>query len=485
MPGVPRSSGCRRCKARKIKMQCDQKWPQCNACQKRGVACPGPSAMLKFVPDGLQSDHRRPLDQDGYGTEPHQLQLQFQSQTPSPRFPPTTIADGVAARLVLHLNSAPNRGMIIQTKYLKHLPKRFSEFPCLRDAIYLFCSVWADFCRHVPLVEFVTMPAYGRAIRSLRLTLESPNAMTVETLAAITILQRTEDLFNPARRTMLHEKGITILLAAMGPPKPGDELYTSLVCENYGILVPYWILTGWRNIMNDPPWRDAISNAMYDYSELKQMKVPLRSALFRLTGICAKMLDLIGYRQSLWKPAESTTVLPSVEDITEEFRRTDKEAQIITSDFLKNMFEVGEATEEKDPTSITGISYHLSSLHVAQALIAFFGFRVCILRMRYDWSHAHGHSDEAELLIELRALCVQVWNFIPYFCRYEAFVAVTSTRRALVLTFELAIPEEKERLLDIYIGLDSYRKRLPEDRALIEREILSLARSLTGRAPLQ
>lgn len=36
---------------------------------------------------------------------------------------------------------------------------------------------------------------------------------------------------------MLHEKGITILLAAMGPPKPDDGFYTSLVCENYGILV--------------------------------------------------------------------------------------------------------------------------------------------------------------------------------------------------------------------------------------------------------
>ncbi|CAI6093214.1 unnamed protein product [Clonostachys chloroleuca] len=482
MPGVPRSRGCRTCK-------CDQYWPQCGACHRRGVTCPGPSTLLKFVPDGLHSDHKHALgkaiDQDGDGKEPRQLQPQLPSRTPSPQFPLTTIADGIAARLVLHLNSAPDRGMIVQTKYLKHLPKRLSEFPCLCDVIYLFCSVWADFRRRVPLVEFVTMPAYGRAIKSLRQALGSRNAFTVERLAAITILQRTEDLFNPGRRTMLHEKGITILLAAMGPPKPDDGFYTSLVCENYGILVPYWILTGWRNIMNDPPWRDAISNAIYDYPELEQMKAPLKSALFQLTGICAKMPDLIRYRRSLWNPSESTTVSPGLEDITEEFRRTDHEAGTITSGFLNKMFELGEATEERDPTSITGTSYHISNLHAAQGLIAFFGFRVGILRMRYDWSCAHGLPDKTDLLRDLRALCVQVWNFIPYFCRYEAFVAVTSSQRGIILTYELATTEQKERLLDIYIDLDSYRKRLPEDRALVEMEIVSLARLLTGRMPLQ
>ncbi|CAH0036567.1 unnamed protein product [Clonostachys solani] len=482
MPGVPRSRGCRTCK-------CDQNWPQCRACQRRGATCPGPSTLLKFVPDGLHPNHKRVLggaiDQDGDGNETHQLQLQLPSRTPSPQSPPTTIADSVAARLVLHLNSAPDRGIIIQTKHLKHVPKRLSEFPCLRDVIYLFCSVWADFCRRVPLVEFVTMPAYGRAIKSLRQTLDSRNAIAVETLAAITILQRTEDLFNPGRRTMLHEKGITILLAAMGPPKPDDEFYTSLVCENYGILVPYWILTGWKNIMNDPPWRDAISNAMSDYPELKQMKAPIKSALYQLTGIYAKMPDLIRYRQSLWKPTESTKVSPNLKDITEEFRRTDEEAGTITSGLLNNMFELGEATKKRDPTSITGTSYHPSNLPAAQGLVAFLAFRVCILRMRYDWSCAHGLPDEADLLRDLRALCAQVWSFIPYFCRYKAFVAVTSLQRGIILTYELATPKQKERLLDIYIDLGSYRKRLPEDRALVEREIVSLARLLTGRMPLQ
>ncbi|CAG9991197.1 unnamed protein product [Clonostachys byssicola] len=224
---------------------------------------------------------------------------------------------------------------------------------------------------------------------------------------------------------------------------------------------------------------------MYDYPELKQMKVPLKSALFQLTGICAKMPDLIRYRQSLWKPTESTTVSPGLEDITEEFRRTDQEAGTITSGFLNKMFELGEATEEKDPTSITGTSYHISNLQAAQGLIAFFGFRVCILRMRYDWSCAHGLPNTTELLRDLKALCVQVWNFIPYFCRYEAFVAVTSSQRGIILTYELATLEQKERLLDIYIDLDSYRKRLPEDRALVEMEIVSLARLMTGRMPLQ
>lgn len=149
----------------------------------------------------------------------------------------TTVADRVAANLVHHLYNAPERGMITQTATLTEFPQRLAANASLRDSIALLCSVWGRFRRGQPAVEFITMPEYGRAIRSLSRTLQSDQVFTAETLAAITMLQRSEDLFDPGQRQFRHEQGLTSLLEKIGPPEPGDLFYGSIVCETYSILV--------------------------------------------------------------------------------------------------------------------------------------------------------------------------------------------------------------------------------------------------------
>ncbi|KAF2238936.1 hypothetical protein EV356DRAFT_516814 [Viridothelium virens] len=46
MVGVPKSSGCKTCKKRRLK--CDESWPECLRCQKIGKPCPGTTSLLTF-----------------------------------------------------------------------------------------------------------------------------------------------------------------------------------------------------------------------------------------------------------------------------------------------------------------------------------------------------------------------------------------------------------------------------------------------------
>jgi hypothetical protein len=123
------------------------------------------------------------------------------------------------------------------TRYLKDLPKRLSQHPSLRDTVSLFYRVWTDHCRQKPAVDFINLPEYGKAIRSLRLALSSDQAFTTETLASATILHRVEEVFNPSRHKVLHQQGIASLLNAVGKPRPNDKFQATLMAEIYIIMV--------------------------------------------------------------------------------------------------------------------------------------------------------------------------------------------------------------------------------------------------------
>lgn len=123
------------------------------------------------------------------------------------------------------------------TRYLKDLPKRLAQHPSLRDTVSLFYRVWADHCRQKPAVDFINLPEYGKAIRSLRLALSGDQAFTTETLASATILHRAEEVFNPSRHKVLHQQGIASLVTAVGKPRLNDEFQATLMAEIYIIMV--------------------------------------------------------------------------------------------------------------------------------------------------------------------------------------------------------------------------------------------------------
>lgn len=80
---------------------------------------------------------------------------------------------------------------------------------------------------------------YGKAIRSLSETLQSDQAFTMETMASIVILQKTEDLFNPDPNHFQHEHGLSMMMSRVGPPVTEDTFHSSIVGELYALLVRY------------------------------------------------------------------------------------------------------------------------------------------------------------------------------------------------------------------------------------------------------
>ncbi|CAH0054975.1 unnamed protein product [Clonostachys solani] len=478
MPGIPRSRGCSNCKLRRVK--CDETWPSCERCKRHGIVCTGPTELIKFVHRGRHPNHRLPVQPSAGGSgdpsqSPFQLQCVSQSSIPGtvrqahsgymmsfrlaqPRPTMTTSADRIAARLVHHLDNAPERQMIMQTARLEDFPVRLEGNASLRDSIALLCSVWASYRSRAPPTEFINMPLYGKAIRSLSRTLDTGQAISVETLASIAILQRTEDLFDPGDRRFMHEKGIATLLARLGPPKPNDKFYASLLCECYSILVPYWVKTDWNNMLDDPAWKDAIVACMTDYIGIEELQPMLASSLTQYNHVSQRLPEIMRGMRTINNPsgkAPGFDVSPLISKMATELRDMEAAAGETSSSAMEKAMELKAVTEVNDSTFIHGTCYHFSSTNLVQSLISFVSLHLCLLQLRYKWSSAYQLSDSQALCASFETRCYQLWKFIPFVRKVKLFLA-NIHQDAFALTLEIANEKEKKYLLDLFKELDSY-----------------------------
>lgn len=159
---------------------------------------------------------------------------------------PTTTADRLAVRLVGYFDRGPSRDPSVVLTYFKLLPQRLDQSAALRDSIALFCSCWSNFQRGVPGGHFMDYNLYGKSLRSLQRALNDPTEqLSCETLAATTILDRTEIFFDAKRsyKKAVHVAGIVALLIKRGPPKLNDDLDIHLALENQGRLVSSLLAT--------------------------------------------------------------------------------------------------------------------------------------------------------------------------------------------------------------------------------------------------
>ncbi|VUC34803.1 unnamed protein product [Clonostachys rosea] len=459
MPG-PRSKGCAICKIRKIK--CDQQWPTCSPCRRKGATCPGPAPLVRHG-----TTDRKPNSTDG------KIPLS------TPRSAPSTLADHVAAQLVRHLKTAPDRGIVIQTRYLKDLPKRLSQNSSLRDTISLFYTVWANHCRQKPAVDFITLPEYGKAIRSLRLALSSDQAFTIETLASATILHRAEEVFNPSHHKVMHQQGIASLMAAIGKPNRNDEFQTTLMAEIFIIMVPHSVATGWKNNLNTPDWKDAIEKNLSSCIQNEEARSQFRLTLRKCGDMVSRLPTLV---HMIRTSGPGVGQDERKAELKKEFQKTIMGLQRRIIALVGKLIQVGEITEEKDPKSIAGTSYSFSSVTLAQMLLSMQSFHLGFARMLYDWSLAEHFPDVGAQYQNLKELCVHIWKHIKFLRNLEPFVA-SATPRGLYITLELANPEQKSHLLDLFAEINCFLRRLSSDREEMERQILSQARLLTGRRP--
>lgn len=128
--------------------------------------------------------------------------------------------------------------LLIESGCFTLLPARLGESTALRDCTALFASTWAKFRRGLSIEDVTDRQLYGKALRSLHSALNKQQ-FNCQTLAAITVMERFEIMFDPGRplNWSAHRKGMITLMATRGPPTSGDEMDIILALDNYLLIV--------------------------------------------------------------------------------------------------------------------------------------------------------------------------------------------------------------------------------------------------------
>lgn len=121
------------------------------------------------------------------------------------------------------------------------LPMRMGHSAALRDCADLFLSAWANFQRGLPCAAVTDGRLYAKALRSLRCALDDQQTPGVDIVAALTLLERHEIMFDLSRPFYhsIHTGGLCAVMERRGPPNPSDELDVQLNLANYSLLVRY------------------------------------------------------------------------------------------------------------------------------------------------------------------------------------------------------------------------------------------------------
>ncbi|OGM51296.1 hypothetical protein ABOM_000185 [Aspergillus bombycis] len=270
MVGVSNSKGCRMCVNRRIK--CDETRPQCLRCIKRGCECPGYNRHFKFrdQTQALQQRYRRePLGCPS--RTPPRVQRQEQTQ-------PAELSE-----LIIDEVFAPGltfAALDIQTK------ERFNDFLDYYFPAYSIWSSllevnWMDFVRqqgltcpqaliwairalntfHMGVVRgdkgviACGRHMYGRGIKHLAYILQTPAALTDETLAAAILLGGYEMLDESCKNSwVLHCGGIRYLICARGPAAHKHGIGRTLLLSFRNFLVTEAFRQGGPCFLEKPEW---------------------------------------------------------------------------------------------------------------------------------------------------------------------------------------------------------------------------------------
>lgn len=173
----------------------------------------------------------------------------------------TSLEHQAGARLVNSLEGDPS--LLTLFNFLQHMPSRFAHSPCLRDVAILFCSTHSALRRGgSPSTDVSIMRDYGRALRTLRQTLEVAKDLELETLASVALLSRAESVFNPfwTPFNRAHAEAVASFVVKLGHPKPDDVFHMDvlfqsvedLVCSPVGQSSPQSFLPNFDKTLTSP-----------------------------------------------------------------------------------------------------------------------------------------------------------------------------------------------------------------------------------------
>ncbi|KAE8409789.1 hypothetical protein BDV37DRAFT_267467 [Aspergillus pseudonomiae] len=295
MTGASNSKGCRMCVNRRIK--CDETRPQCLRCIKRGCECPGYDRHFKFrdQTQALQQRYRR--EPPGPSRTPPRVQKQKQAR-------PTELSE-----LIIDEVFAPGltfAALDIQTK------ERFNDFLDYYFPAYSIWSSrlevdWMDFVRqqgltcpqaliwairalntfHMGVVRgnkgviACGRHMYGRGIKHLAYILQTPAALTDETLAAAILLGAYEMLDESCKNSwVLHCGGVRHLMCARGPAAHKHGIGRTLLFCFRNFLAKEAFRQGESCFLENPEWSLTVNESSSTENEGNEYDLVDHAVLF-------------------------------------------------------------------------------------------------------------------------------------------------------------------------------------------------------------
>ncbi|CAH0050370.1 unnamed protein product, partial [Clonostachys solani] len=424
MPGVVKSTACQACKLRKIKASYETQNLQRLSDMANLFSFGAESSVIKIGQHFVNNDQNQvqrdlPIEHaEGSGvlklrqSRPYRLPKRnkdpsgaesqspqalghynaFRFQTSTPRADLTTRADRVASRLVHHIKGERDWGWVFSMQYLQHLPKRLSESPSLRDTVALFCSVLGDYRRGREASEFLTLPSYGKALNSLRRALKTGQGLKIETVASI----------------MMLEQAIATMIQKIGPPRADNQLHLGLVSDSYGTLAVHFLKTGRDNFLSQDPWKGIIEENISSLLENKEAQPHLKMLLVLCNEGFGNLPKFVRRCQMVHFGSRDSESAEKAAQLMCSLADMERALEFAYLELFEKTADLGLICDRTDPNSITGSSYELSSVYLAQFLVSSLGLQFYMLRMLYDCSIVYDPDETPGLYVKLTELCVKL-----------------------------------------------------------------------------
>ncbi|KAL6689676.1 hypothetical protein J3F84DRAFT_354013 [Trichoderma pleuroticola] len=498
MRGIPTSKRCQRCKRRKIK--CDQKWPTCTPCYHVDAVCSGSPTEAKFVYNGIHATTNR-ADCVAPVTS---TSLQVPSRAPShaaivaiksrdisggatysvlrlpqePRPNPTTVADRLAATLVRHLENGPVNAFLLTAGYIIFVPARVGASSALRDCVALLCSTWTNFRRALPVEQLINPNVYGKALRSLQIALnDERQQLNTETLAAVTVLERVEILFDarPPRYRALHGQGVYGLMLQRGLPRPSDELDTCLAFDNLGPLLALSLVEEKQVFYLTSQWKEKMDEALN--SSLSLSSERLDAYALDLHG--SYWPSLVHQLRLVHNSSSTFSMRKSAASLYGRVINIIPELNVLGESIVAKMRRLGNIMELPDNESHFGMKHHFWNIGSAQGWITYKMLSIVLNRLLRNL---------AIILNELVTLLDHEHTALSWdICMCVAYIGTLGTLPAIsaqppfFMAYEGVNEIERAHLRNLIRRSDTFKKRLPQSDPALEKFALNTTYALTGR----
>ncbi|CAH0057564.1 unnamed protein product [Clonostachys solani] len=395
----------------------------------------------------------------------------------------TSLEHQAGARLVNSLEGDPS--LLTLFNFLEHMPARFAHSPCLRDIAMLFCSTHSALRRGgSPTTDVSIMRDYGRALRTLRQTLEGAKDLELETLASVALLSRAESVFNPSWTPFnrAHAEAVVSFVMKLGHPEPDDVFHMDVLFQSVEDLLFHSFSKSQTHVFNQPLWRQTIAEATLRFfpPELRPYGHHMISIFYEYLNKTPKLLAKVyKVHRNPFKPGMQELASYLSDALARDLLRAKSALDLV----FEKALDVGQFKKAFDANFFLGEYYQVKNTRLGESMTLFQSLIVSIARIRYDLGTLYDISTASALYDEYRGACEELWMFIPLRIElYHAFAFGALT--TLTPSYEASEGCERDYLNDLLQDQYQYSMRLPKDKASLEVAMIMRAKAMTGRLPL-